>query len=447
MKRQSHNQKRRAFTLIELLIVVAIIGVLASLSVMVLFGIDDQAREEATSTTIRKISGLVDQRLESFERAFGRGGAFADKYETAIDNLLLQKRIFGVRDEVKKILAKKIAMRHNFPQRHEDLMVLGFALRGGNVSATDFRDLNTDGRILRDELAPWNARALDRDVTINGIDLKHNRLVDAFELTITDAAKIPSYATESDEVWIDDETVSSELLYYTLVHAGNFGASPAVADQFTTAEVADTDDDGFLEFVDAWGNPLRFYRWPTRLMDPDYPTALPGIQPDLSNASDPTDVLITYQEDDGTGTLVTKTAGQRIVDNDLERPAANLLIKGLPPAPFLLPNNAIPRDLLLVDPDDPVGRIYADMERLDGTNGKPQLLNEYVEFWYHTPDCYHVPLIVSAGLDGELGLFEPSDSPNLGHLAMYDVSVPLGTIIDRLSDNITNRNKRAGGRR
>ena len=316
------------------------------------------------------------------------------------------------------------------------------------MSHTDFRDRNGDGKILRDELADEANREIDRGqvsdpgLSIDGIDLQHNLMADAFELTITDPAK-----NRTSTTWIDDETVSSELLYYTLVHAGNFGASPAVADQFTTAEVADTDDDGFLEFVDAWGNPLRFYRWPTRLMDPDYPTALPGIQPDLSNASDPTDVLITYQEDDGTGTLVTKTAGQRIVDNDLERPAANLLIKGLPPAPFLLPNNAIPRDLLLVDPDDPVGRIYADMERLDGTNGKPQLLNEYVEFWYHTPDCYHVPLIVSAGLDGELGLFEPSDSPNLGHLAMYDVSVPLGTIIDRLSDNITNRNKRAGGRR
>ena len=37
--------------------------------------------------------------------------------------------------------------------------------------------------------------------------------------------------------------------------------------EFTAQEVADTDDDGLLEFVDAWGEPLRFYRWPTRMID------------------------------------------------------------------------------------------------------------------------------------------------------------------------------------
>ena len=33
-------------------------------------------------------------------------------------------------------------------------------------------------------------------------------------------------------------------------------------DDFTDREVADTDGDGLLEFVDSWGRPLQFYRWP-----------------------------------------------------------------------------------------------------------------------------------------------------------------------------------------
>ena len=33
-------------------------------------------------------------------------------------------------------------------------------------------------------------------------------------------------------------------------------------DDFSDREVKDTDGDGLLEFVDAWGQPLQFYRWP-----------------------------------------------------------------------------------------------------------------------------------------------------------------------------------------
>ena len=73
MLRHLKNSDRSGFTLLELLIVVALIGVLASLSVVVLLGIDEQAREEATNTTIRKVSGLLEQRLEAFDRAFDRG--------------------------------------------------------------------------------------------------------------------------------------------------------------------------------------------------------------------------------------------------------------------------------------------------------------------------------------------------------------------------------------
>src|SRR5262249_17242527 len=33
-------------------------------------------------------------------------------------------------------------------------------------------------------------------------------------------------------------------------------------DDFRDTEVKDTDGDGLMEFIDAWGEPLQFYRWP-----------------------------------------------------------------------------------------------------------------------------------------------------------------------------------------
>lgn len=58
------------------------------------------------------------------------------------------------------------------------------------------------------------------------------------------------------------KTARSEMLYALLVEGqGPLGAAFA-RDDFTDQEIADTDDDGLLEFVDAWGEPLQFFRWP-----------------------------------------------------------------------------------------------------------------------------------------------------------------------------------------
>lgn len=423
---QPYIQARRGFTLLELLIVVSVIAVLAGLSVTVMLNIDEQAREAATVTTLRKVDGLLQSRIQSFERLYSRGGNFKERYVEATRSLLLQKRIFGVREEVIELLAKKVAFRHNFPQRHEDMMVLDFVGDGGaGNEITAFVDANSDGVIGLEELAPVSNRPIDGSLI--------NRISVRVERTAVDPSLLPD-----GDTWVRDETVSSELLYWALVHGPNFGSAPSIQDQFSADEISDTDGDGLLEFIDGWEQPLRFYRWPTALIDPVFTNMVLGNQqPNIDNQDDPTDVLLT---------TTSGVVGSRGITAN-QRQVANLLFKGLPPSSFTLPNDVLPRDLLLIDPDDSVGQIYAEMERLDGVNGVPQLLREFNTVWYHTQETYHSPLIVSAGSDGNLGLFEPSDSLNLGHLGMYDLSVNFETRIDQLSDNLTNRNRRAGSLR
>ena len=57
-------------------------------------------------------------------------------------------------------------------------------------------------------------------------------------------------------------TARSEMLYALLV--GGVGPLGSVfnPDDFSDREVRDTDGDGMPEFVDAWGQPLQFFRWP-----------------------------------------------------------------------------------------------------------------------------------------------------------------------------------------
>ena len=38
---------------------------------------------------------------------------------------------------------------------------------------------------------------------------------------------------------------------------------------FSDSEVGDADNDGYFEFHDAWGNPIRFFRWAPRFTDSD----------------------------------------------------------------------------------------------------------------------------------------------------------------------------------
>ncbi len=57
-------------------------------------------------------------------------------------------------------------------------------------------------------------------------------------------------------------TARSEMLYALLVEGQGPLGSVFNRDDFTDKEVRDTDGDGLPEFVDAWGQPLQFFRWP-----------------------------------------------------------------------------------------------------------------------------------------------------------------------------------------
>jgi hypothetical protein len=57
-------------------------------------------------------------------------------------------------------------------------------------------------------------------------------------------------------------TARSEMLYALLVEGRGPLGSVFSRDDFTDREVQDTDQDGLPEFVDAWGKPLQFFRWP-----------------------------------------------------------------------------------------------------------------------------------------------------------------------------------------
>ncbi len=465
-------QNPRGFTLIELLMVIAIIGIMLTMSLVVMFGITDQASEEATNSTIQKVNRLLELRIDSFNRAFpGNSAQWESAFishiarEVATREGVPQARAeallnrFAEGSPVWQILAKKASYRFEFPQRIEEIL-----------AGAPFNN-DSNGNTIPDSLEVKLLRPTAEQQLRNGYDsIPPNASPTAGDIT-----------TRMNALWaihnLDRTSESSELLYFFLFHSGNFGSAEVSRDEFTEKEIADTDGDGLREFVDAWGQPLRFYRWPTRLIDPSLP--LGAFAPNFATENDTTDLMTVLSVD-----RTRVDVGVREVDQ-LERNVAELLIKGLPrkleftnayitaacssktDRPGITDVDVIiPPDPLLRDPDDPAGLLYSLLESgIPTGNFAVDLSWEFNEQNYHTPDTFHAPLIVSPGLDDELGLFEPFDQAELGNLARYNVDpdgdgtpffahptvaqqqAELNEVLDILSDNLTNRNRRSGGRR
>jgi prepilin-type N-terminal cleavage/methylation domain-containing protein len=350
MNRSRLDHRSRGFTLLEVLIVVSIVAVLAAFLTVAIGRSITQAKEAATRTTLLKLDGLLQQRLDAFR--------------VLMDTPQKQNELKS------KITARRTVLEQSAPAALQRVM------NEKLVSLMVYKDYYRQG----------------------------------FPQTLADN----SFLGNSGQPFAgnaQNAAESSEMLHWLITQADTYGV-PAVDDsEFTSSEVADTDGDGRMEFVDAWGLPLRFYRWPTRLLRPAGP-AIPPL---------PLGTDITW--------LNIPPVGRNL---------AGILMKGLPAAASLTGD----ADPLALDPDDRLGAVLAALTRNTNisTADVTTILSWY-ESNYHTPDTYHIPLIVSGGPDKTAGLNEPYNTANYGYLA----AAPAATISDpfnsNLNDNLTNRQK------
>ncbi len=210
-------------------------------------------------------------------------------------------------------------------------------------------------------------------------------------------------------------TESAEVLLFLLTRANVMGYPPEGVDVFSSAEILDTDGNGKMELVDNWGHPLRFYRWPTRLIRGG-PYAPGGFTPSaaaraMMPALPTTATDLAHDLDDKFGLLQVNNVAWRAIFSPVTAPPIpaahiNYFENGLAPAPSAMAPS-------------PFYQLGA----------------------FHTLETTSLPLIVSAGSDGVTGLFEPTDTVNFGNLAAADPTQTNNTF-----DNISNYSTRSGGR-
>lgn len=207
---QAHRQDacatRGGFTLVELLITIAIISILVSMSMGAVFMAQESARFERSQALVAKLHNVIIDRWESYRTR--------RLILTVAGNP--SSRLIGVRE----------LMRLEMPDRYEDLVFTPTTVAVPGLRNTYIRRIN-------------NAR------------LKYN------------AANGTSYANATAFIQnvLGDPNVnqhqSAECLY--LLIAASMSADERA--EFKDKEYADTNGNFMPEFVDAWSNPIHFLRW------------------------------------------------------------------------------------------------------------------------------------------------------------------------------------------
>jgi len=440
------HSHRDGFTLIELLTVIGIMSLMMTLSVGTYFGFIASAKEAATRATILKVNGLIQDRVRTFRQYDFSDAAIRLRDAWNTNNQGDQV----MTPELAEVLLRKSRFKQAFPQSFAE------ADRVRLFPTSFFPSLTLA------VTAPYDST-------------------------------FPTTYQSKYECGI--------VLHALLTRGETFGAPSAADDAFTGSEVRIGPETNNLPcLVDAWGEPLRFYRWPTRLIrcgEQDFDGD------DSNNVGTAPDRVDDFNQNGSPNPAGGITASTPVSNSILSigvaiRPyvsfpgptPASLLISNLPPydrtSPYAVgldgqpgvanidddnvngvddlgekgwPDSDDPEPLN-TDPDDPTFRLTAWLNDgpLYNSNSVPEpggISERRNTFVTEKHDFYtfHTPLIVSSGPDKELGLFEPNDNTipdTFGRLAAPKLP-PASTqttvkTMSQLSDNITNLNQRAGGK-
>ena len=197
---------RRAFTLVELMVVIMIIAILSSLTLAGLSGVRQRAREDKTKSTIRKIDAVIRPMYDSYRTRRVQVTPGLAPPVAALEKLVRLRRL----------------MVFEMPDSWSDV-----------PTAAEFAD--TDPASVFGS-QPWLRTAAVRSYTF------------------TKAMAAPS-----------DNYGSAECLHMIL---STGGFEPDALEFFRPDEIGDIDKDGVPEFWDGWGRPIAFFRWAPGFSEP-----------------------------------------------------------------------------------------------------------------------------------------------------------------------------------
>lgn len=240
-------------TLIELLITITIISILSAAFLGTSNLAMESSRKARTKTTIGKIHGLLMEKWSEYatRRVDIQPQLLAD-LETEISRNIppnLRPRALGEGRADMRLLATRELMKLEMPDRWSDILGTGVAVAPPTGPVANFR--TPEVLLARPALTSTYLR---RYRSLPGTDL--DQLV---------------------------ANQGAECLYLIVMLATADGEARTL---FSEQDIGDTDEDGAPEFLDGWGQPISYIRWPTGFV---LQSDLMSGDPDLDH--DPIDVF------------------------------------------------------------------------------------------------------------------------------------------------------------
>jgi len=442
------REPRDGFTLIELLIVMGVIAALVAMSYTVIANYTESAQSVSTKATLLKVDELLSRRVEAFDRFIERSTEFNSVIQQAHKRLARQSGTPGhivVSKPFLRILLRKYLYSFHFPQTYLDV----------------HEAVQSPKQFLGVNLPPG---LLPREPMIRYFYPTAN----TFPIPFTKCKGAVAGAEPTSED-------NGELLYFVLTHATFPGAETIDDDIFGARELLDQDDDGLLSMYDAWEQPLRFYRWPTRLFRPtgaQGPLGLdngraygagrlfPGL-PEIPR--EPARCLFRLWDSGRTywaGEIVGFVQGGKV-----------LYYRAITESSGVEPGSDTDKwlpariDVLGIDPDDPFNILGYTLVKVNANQNIPDNVKTafaalIAPAILHDRNTYHAPFVVSSGPSLNWGLASPVPPrwPAAGEkLSDYysDNSIKLWSTIGRLGepnnfdvldDHIASRNVRPESR-
>jgi prepilin-type N-terminal cleavage/methylation domain-containing protein len=219
---------RRSFTLVEMLGAVVILGMLAAIAMGALQKVREEARRTKTRATVDKISRVIMAKYNSYRTR-----------RVPCDVVAIATALYGPDSTTGQLEAKSIArVRLN-------------ALR-------ELMRLEMPDRLTDVTNYPTSPRMNDKAVMLS-LGLTSNPY---YLAALPDATRNyqmafrTGFANSGNKSAIIASHADAKCLYLIVT------SDPEAAAQFREDEIAIVDTSGMSVFVDGWGNPIHFLRWP-----------------------------------------------------------------------------------------------------------------------------------------------------------------------------------------
>jgi prepilin-type N-terminal cleavage/methylation domain-containing protein len=231
--------KRNAFTLVELLFVIVVIGLLAGMTSIAVSGVTNTANIARTKGIVAFLNDVVMTKYES--------------YKTRPLPVIVPPSLSGEAARVRLLMIRDL-MRMEMPDRKVDVTSEPMLVTAA-VKPVIFNNANEfdDTQPLQKRIVDWFQGNADVPSELAGYRDR---------VPLPDLVANPSAGRY--DAWTR-EWESAEALYL-IVSTTFIDGIPAI-EGIPSSNIGDEDGDGMLEIQDAWGTPIGFIRWPVDYVD------------------------------------------------------------------------------------------------------------------------------------------------------------------------------------